>query len=176
MKRPMKKRVTGEVLLEVLMSMLIIAFGVLGYVGLQSQSALLQLEAYQRSQALLLLNDIAQRMYANRTAAASYVGIDIGTSPAINCSQQTTLAGRDICEWTLLIQGAAETSGTTKLGAMVGARACISQPSTNQYVLELVWQGIRASGAPLNVCGKNAYADEKVRRSVTTVVRIGTLT
>lgn len=176
MKMPKQKRETGAVLLEVLVSMLLIAFGVLGYVGLQSQTALLQLEAYQRSQALLLLNDIGQRMYANRTAAKDYVGNDIGTSPAINCSQKTTLAARDVCEWALLIQGAAETSGTAKLGAMVGARACISQPTTNQYVLELVWQGVRASGAPLNACGKNAYPDEKVRRSVTTVVRIGTLT
>lgn len=167
---------SGAALLEVLVSMLIVAFGVLGFVGLQAQTTVLQTEAYQRSQALFLLNDFAQRMYLNKSHAAEYVGNDIGTTVVSNCGSRTTMAERDICEFALLIQGAAETDGTVKKGAMIGARACVTQTGVNQYVVALIWQGVRASAAPINECGKGGYSQEEVRRAVTTVVRIATLT
>lgn len=166
---------TGAALLEVLVSMLIVAFGVIGFVGLQAQTTVLQTEAYQRSQALFLLNDFAQRMYANKSHAADYVANNIGTTDVSNCASKTTMAARDLCEFALLIQGAAETEGTVKKGAMIGARACVMQTAVNQYVVALIWQGVRASTAPVNQCGKDAYSEEAVRRAVTTVVRIGTL-
>lgn len=166
---------SGAALLEVLVSMLIVAFGVIGFVGLQAQTTVLQTEAYQRSQALFLLNDFAQRIYLNKSHASEYVANDIGTTTVSNCSAQTSLAQRDLCEFALLIQGAAETEGTVKKGAMIGARACVTQTTANQYVVALIWQGVRASSAPVNQCGKGAYSPEEVRRAVTTVVRIGTL-
>lgn len=169
-------RQAGSSLLEVLVAMLIVAFGVMGFVGLQAQTTVLQTEAYQRSQALFLLNDFAQRMYLNRSHAVDYVANNIGTTTVSNCAGQTTVAARDICEFALLIQGAAETEGNVKKGAMIGARACVTQTGVNQYVIALIWQGVRASGAPVSVCGKDAYSQEAVRRAVTTVVRIGTLT
>ena len=169
---------SGAALLEVLVSMLIVAFGVIGFVGLQAQTTVLQTEAYQRSQALFLLNDFAQRIYLNKSHASEYVANDIGTTTVSNCSAKTTMAQRDLCEFALLIQGAAETEGTVKKGAMIGARACVTQTAANpnQYVVALIWQGVRASSAPINQCGKDAYSQEAVRRAVTTVVRIGTLT
>ena len=44
----------GAAMMEVLITMVIIAFGVLGFVGLQAKTALSQIEGYQRSQALML--------------------------------------------------------------------------------------------------------------------------
>ncbi|MGA8786930.1 MAG: type IV pilus modification protein PilV, partial [Polaromonas sp.] len=65
--------------------------------------------------------------------------------------------------------------GTAKLGAMTGARGCITSPGANQYLISIAWQGVQASGAPANTCGQNAYSNENMRRTVTTVVQIATL-
>ncbi|WP_232324480.1 type IV pilus modification PilV family protein, partial [Variovorax sp. WDL1] len=63
----------GATLLEALVTLVIIAFGLLGLVGLQSRLQVSEMEAYQRSQALILLNDMANRIAINRRAAGSYV-------------------------------------------------------------------------------------------------------
>lgn len=165
----------GAAMMELLIAMLVIAFGVLGFVGLQAQTALSQIEGYQRSQALILINDISARIALNRTNAAAYVVTDIGTTNPGSCAAAATQAAKDLCEWSLLIQGAAEVQGTAKLGAMTGARGCISSPAANQYLISIAWQGVQATGASANTCGQNAYSSENMRRTVTTVVQIATL-
>lgn len=168
----------GAAMMEVLIAMLVIAFGALGFVSLQAQTALSQVEGYQRSQALILINDISARIALNRTSAASYVGTNIGITDPGDCTTKPNLAQKDLCEWSLLMQGAAEldsATSTKKLGAMIGARGCITSPATNQYLISIAWQGVRASGAPSNDCGKDAYGNENVRRAVTTVLQIANL-
>jgi type IV pilus assembly protein PilV len=166
----------GFAMIEVLVTMLIMAFGLLGYVGLQARTTLSQIEAYQRSQALLLVNDMAQRMTLNRKNAAAYVGNDIGTTAQTDCASKATLALRDLCEWSLLIQGASEVDSTNKkLGAITGAQACITSPAANTYLITLTWQGVQATGAPKAICGKDGYSSENTRRTVNTVVQIADL-
>ena len=162
-------------MMEVLITMLIIAFGALGFVGLQAKTALSQIEGYQRSQALILINDISARISLNRANATSYIENNIGTTDPGDCTTPATQAGKDLCQWSLLIQGAAELQGTTKLGAMTGARGCITSPAANQYLISIAWQGVQATGAPSTVCGQNAYSNENMRRAVTTVVQVATL-
>jgi len=165
----------GAAMMEVLITMLVVAFGTLGFVSLQTKTAFSQIEGYQRTQALILINDISARINLNRANAATYVGNSIGTDDPGDCTTPPTLAGKDLCEWSLLIQGAAEFQGTTKLGAMTGARGCITSPAANQYLISIAWQGVQATSAPSSVCGKNAYSNENMRRAVTTVVQIATL-
>jgi type IV pilus assembly protein PilV len=62
----------GVTLLEVLVSVLVLSVGLLGYAGLQMISLKNNNSAYQRSQATLLTNDIMDRMRANRPNLASY--------------------------------------------------------------------------------------------------------
>lgn len=165
----------GAAMIELLIAMLIIAFGVLGFVGLQAQTALAQLEGYQRSQALILMSDISERIALNRANAAAYLGNNIGTTDPGDCSIPSTRAAKDLCEWSLLLQGAAEVQGTAKLGAMTGARGCITSPAANEYLISIAWQGMQATGAPTNPCGQDAYSSENMRRAVTTVVQIANL-
>lgn len=165
----------GAAMIELLIAMLIIAFGVLGFVGLQAQTALAQLEGYQRSQALILISDISERIALNRANAAAYLGNNIGTTDPGDCSIPSTRAVKDLCEWSLLLQGAAEVQGTAKLGAMTGARGCITSPAANEYLISIAWQGMQATGAPTNPCGQDAYSSENMRRAVTTVVQIANL-
>jgi type IV pilus assembly protein PilV len=63
----------GTTLLEVLITIVILAIGLLGLAGLQARLQSSEMEAYQRSQALILLNDMASRIATNRANAANYV-------------------------------------------------------------------------------------------------------
>lgn len=167
----------GAALLESLVAMLIVAFGVLGFVGLQARTAVGNLEGYQRAQALVLLNDMVQRMNVNRKNAGSYLATDIGTGAAQNCGALTG-AALDLCEWGNLIRGAAEKdAGNANVGAVISGRGCIARPTadTNEYLVSVVWQGIQASGPTPIACGQGNYANENLRRGVSQVVRIATL-
>lgn len=170
----------GFSLIEVLVTLVILLIGLLGLAGLIRQSQTSEMESYQRVQALVLLRDISERVNANRGAAVSYITgttAPLGVSSSKDCSAPTTLADIDLCQWDAALKGAAETSGTSKVGAMIGGRGCVTSPSTNEYLIQVVWQGLSATAAPPTsvLCGKDAYGDDKNRRAVTTVIQVGTL-
>jgi type IV pilus assembly protein PilV len=179
----------GVSLVEVLIAMIILAMGLLGLVGLQGRLQVLQMESYQRAQALILLNDLANRIVINRNNAASYVTVNpVGTGN--NCPVAAvgeTRAQSDMRQWCNAIQGAAETvgAGATRVGAMVGGRGCVQSLGSNEYMVTVAWQGLGPVSAPPDsvTCGAGAYdggadsvcTDDLCRRAVTTIVRIATL-
>lgn len=172
-------------MLEVLITLLIVSFGLFGLAGLHSRLQTTEMEAYQRSQALTLLNDMAARIATNRRAAASYVtSSPLGTGAA--CGAATgTRQQIDASEWCNALQGSAEATGTNKAGAMIGARGCVeSLGGNNEYLVTVAWQGLVPISAPPSgvACGKDQYDAEGTncqndlcRRTVTTLVRIGSL-
>ena len=88
MDAPLQKRMQrGATLVEVLVTMVILAIGLLGLIGLHGRVQLLQMESYQRAQALMLVNDMANRIANNRYDAAAYItGADtLGTGLAGGC-------------------------------------------------------------------------------------------
>jgi len=68
----------GVTLLEVLISILVLSVGLLGYAGLQTVSMKNNTSAFQRSQATMLTYDIVDRMRANKPNLASY-SVAMGT-------------------------------------------------------------------------------------------------
>ena len=175
----------GASMIEVLVTMVIIAFGLLGMAGLQIRMQTSEMESYQRSQALLLLNDMANRIAANRTSAASYlIAAGSPTGAGSTCPTATaTTVDRDLMEWCNALQGAGETSGSSNVGAMVGGRGCVESVG-GDYLVTVAWQGLTPISAPPSSvgCGANAYnassgpcANDLCRRAVTTLVRIATL-
>lgn len=182
------ERQHGVLLIEVLITMIIVVLGLLGLAGLQVQLQKNEIESYQRSQALLLLNDMANRIATNRNSAASYVtGSGSPTGTEVTCpTSTTTVVDSDKREWCLALQGAAETTGAnTKAGAMVGGRGCVESVD-GDYMVTVVWQGlIPTSAPPTSVqCGAGSYngasgstcVEDRCRRYVTTLVRVATLT
>lgn len=170
----------GFSMIEVLVTLLILLFGLLGLAGLVRQSQSSEMESYQRVQALVLLKDMAERIKTNRTEAAIYVtGTDepLGAGSSLDCTSPVTRSEVDKCQWDDALKGAAETSGASNVGAMLGGRGCVTSPSTDEYLIEVVWQGLSTTAAPPAsvLCGEGVYGDDKNRRAVTTVVRIGTL-
>jgi len=177
----------GTTMIEVLVTMVILAFGLLGLAGLQSRLQVSEMESYQRAQALILLEDMANRITTNRSAAVSYVtGSPLGAGMADGCpTDVSTVQKVDAKEWCDALQGAAETSGVSKVGAMIGARGCVESTVANEYLVTVAWQGLAPISAPPAsvTCGQNAYdgddgvtcPNDRCRRAITTIVRIGTL-
>lgn len=175
----------GTSLLEVLITLVILAIGLLGLAGLQSRLQASEMEAYQRAQALVLLEDMASRIAANRNDAATYVtgaGNPLGagmTCPTATATRQQI----DARDWCRALQGAGEAQGTSNVGAMIGGRGCVEQLPNNEYLITVAWQGLTPLAAPAPLCGQNLYngaagsacTGDLCRRVVTTVVRIGSL-
>ncbi|MEQ1557370.1 MAG: type IV pilus modification protein PilV [Methyloglobulus sp.] len=68
----------GFTLIEVLVAVTIMAVGLLGLAGLQASGIKFNQSAYHRSQATNLAYDLADRIRANSSAAATYINIDGG--------------------------------------------------------------------------------------------------
>jgi type IV pilus assembly protein PilV len=182
-------------MIEVLVTIVIVAFGLLGLAGLQARLQTSEMESYQRSQALMLLNDMANRIATNRTNAANYVttaGSPLGAG--MTCPITTAdVVQRDVNEWCLAVQGAGETAGGAKVGAMIGGKGCVedvsvpasgTSPPVKAYRVTVAWQGLTPISAPPGAieCGAGSYnstgtacINDLCRRTVTTVVRIATL-
>lgn len=177
----------GTTLLEVLIALVIAAIGLLGLASLQMRLQLSDMESYQRAQALLLLDDMSNRLSANRDQAATYVtgpGAPLGSG--MSCPTTTnTLQQTDTEQWCTALQGAAESTGGNKTGAMIGARGCVETVGANSYLITVAWQGMTPTAAPGAgvACGAGLYAGaagsactgDLCRRAVTTVLNIATL-
>lgn len=190
----MNARQRGISLIEVLVTLIILLVGLLGLAGLVAHSNQSEMESYQRVQALQLMNDMVSRLNANRQVASCYsnstTGVTLGTGATsiptcgTGSSAQQTQATNDLTEWDTLLKGSAELSGTSRIGAMIGARGCITldDATNNVYMVTVSWQGLAPTAAPLLSdgvtpfpCGNGQYSNEKLHRIVTAKVRIGKL-
>lgn len=185
---------SGFGLIEVLISLVILLIGLLGLAGVNARANLAEMESYQRIQALQLVQDMADRLNANRKVANCYSdgsnGIQLGTGAttiaacAAGNVQQQTQAQADLTAWDNTLKGQAESQSGNKLGAMIGAVGCVTldDAANNVYLIAVSWQGLAKTAAPtLNggatpfPCGNGTYGDEKLHRVVTTKIRIGVL-
>jgi type IV pilus assembly protein PilV len=171
----------GFTLIEVLVTFVILVVGLLGLIGLQARSQQAELESFQRGQGLVYVQDMIDRMNANRTDSKnqSYVTANpvgaVGTPPvALNDCTGLVGAALDLCDWSNQLIGASEansagacstTSGAGCAGAMVGAQGCISYdvttelldslgvaiPGTGIQTIQLWWQGTAPTGQSLGV-------------------------
>lgn len=190
----------GVLMIEVLVTIVILAIGLIGLMQMQGRLQKSEVESYQRTQAILLVNDMASRIDSNRANAADYIAGDpndplnlLDPDPTggvgVNCSTTpSTMAEMDIAEWCDALQGAAEEDSvtSTKVGALLGARGCVHGINSREYMVTVAWQGLTPISAPPAgvACGKlptNPYdsgtdcVNDLCRRYVTTIVRLGSL-
>ncbi len=190
-------RQKGLSLLEVLISLLILVFGILGMIGLQARAQIGTFESYQRGQALILAQDMADRIMINRVAASCYaittdttdgtpyVGTGYTGTPTCATTAGTaamqTLAANDLAVWNNALKGATELLGGAQVGGLLGARGCISfDPATSRYRISVAWQGMAQTVAPTAgdtaaTCGKDLYGAEAQRREVNVTLMIASL-
>jgi type IV pilus assembly protein PilV len=165
--------------------------GLLGFLGLQARAQVAEMEAYQRGQALILVQDMVDRLSTNRKAAGCYDSKTVGTgaaTPTCTATVGTTAtratATEDLDDWHNALLGTSETLGGASVGAIIGARGCISSGAAfngaTPYRVAVAWQGLVETVAPTNIdavatCGLNQYGSEARRREVSTTVYIADL-
>jgi type IV pilus assembly protein PilV len=184
----------GALMIEVLVTIVIIAIGLTGLMTMQDRLQKSEMESYQRTQAVILVNDMASRISTNRANIDSYV-TDGLSPPYLGATGNTTvceytavdgLRQGDHGEWCRALRGAGETQAGSSVGAMLGGRGCVQYIDTNQYIVTVVWQGLTPISAPPVDCGEDLYDlpagsacednPDMCRRYVTTLVRIADLT
>jgi type IV pilus assembly protein PilV len=181
----------GVTLVEVLVTVVILAFGLLGIAAFQTKAQVGSVEAYQRAQAVVLLQDMRARLAGNPLHAADYVTatpLGVNDSQPTDCSATAAGSARDLCEWSRALKGATLTGSTQQAatnysGAMIGARGCIEELQTRDdsagvcqpgiYRLTVAWQGLHATRAPALACGKDLYGPDTNRRAISVRLAIG---
>jgi type IV pilus assembly protein PilV len=154
MNRTPHGRQRGFTMLEVLISMVIIAFGLLGVAGLQAFALKNSQSATFRSTAVLLAADLSDRVRANAGGAidGNYNQPDIASyGTAVSDCLTTTgctpaqLAQNDLFEWQQRIArslpagaGVVCLDSTPNDGADAAAPAC-DNLGTNNYVVKIWW-------------------------------------
>ncbi|HKR77433.1 MAG TPA: type IV pilus modification protein PilV [Rhodanobacter sp.] len=180
------KNQTGMMLIEALVSLVIAAIALLGTVTLMAKSTRSEMESYQRVQALTLVQDMASRINANRQVATCYsngaTGLSTTTTPLPVCATgsaaQVATANADLSAWQNALLGSSEVSGTSKVGAMIGAVGCITQvdPTNQIYRVSVAWQGLMPTATPTLSCGKDSIGDTNLRRVISVEIQIANLT
>jgi type IV pilus assembly protein PilV len=168
---------SGFTLIEVLISLVILAFGMLGLARSMAGASLDELESFQRAQSIVITQEMVERINSNRKQALLYVGDYTVPATAADCALEATVVARDQCEFRNRLLGADTLDGVRAMGAPLAARACITQTvlGSNVYIVAVAWQGVKPTAAPNSECGENAFDREENRRVFSTVVQIATL-
>ena len=196
-------RERGFSMLETLVAVFIVTIGLLGIAGLQAKAQVAELESYQRAQALVMMGTIVDKMNIIRnvgscfaltssTSGSPYFGpttkpdgtSDSGAVSAPTCAAGTTsentLAVSMMTEINNMLAGTGETKAGNSVGAIIGARGCVSYNAateivdstgaslsgTGAYTVAVSWQGRADTFAPTVNCGINMYGNETQRRTV----------
>lgn len=188
----------GATLIEILITLIILMFGLLGLVGVSSRSHMTELESLQRTRALELVQDMAGRINANRKVAACYSngtgGIQLGNgsttvpdcpSGILATDLQKLQAKSDLDAWDKELKGDEMHTDTKNVGALINAVGCVMQTAEDTdtvYLIAVSWQGLVKTAAPTLSdgsafpCGSAAtFGDSTLQRVVTTKVHIGNL-
>lgn len=189
---------SGFALVESLVTIVIVAFGLVGIAGLVSRSFVTEVEAVQRAQAAMLLQDMVTRIEGNRANAAAYVTGDGGINGYVtttapdgttahsfaSCNPAAPMVERDQCAWGQLLAGGNELIDGSNTAVLVGAIGCVHElDAFNRiYAVSVAWEGPSAGAAPIvdnnfapSGCGRDQFGTETRRRLMTTLLRIGVL-
>lgn len=129
---------TGFSMLEVLISLILVALTMLGQAGLQAGALKLSKGAASRMQAVMLTDEIAERIENNKVGDYSLASATTASTASANCMtsncSSSQLASYDLAAWT--------TRATT---ALVNPAWSITKSGTNPatYTIFLSWQDRR---------------------------------
>ncbi len=136
----------GFTLIEILIAMVIMAFGLLGLAGLQASGLKQNQSAYLRSQATALAYDLADRIRANRSQVTTYIAASSGAgTQTTNCLNTTgcsplLMAAHDIFEWKSMVSSP-PLNGTGSLAQSSGSGTATM--SDDMYTVTINWDDDR---------------------------------
>ena len=127
---PRLRRHRGLSLIEVLVAIVILSFGLLGMAGLQAASLRASQGSLYRAQAAQYANDIAERMRANLGQARAY-----GLALADAAPTGTSVRDRDLADW------------LAKLRSLPGGDGAVAiDLASNLVTITVQWDDTRAGG------------------------------
>src|SRR5208282_3386138 len=153
----------GFTLLEVLVTLVILLFGLLGIAGLMAKGQRASYEAFQRQEALALANDMAERIRDNSSGAITYIaGASVNnplgpgaidytqylngaiTDCALNACSPANLVTYDLALWDGLLNGFTESQvvGGNRIGGIIDARGCIENTGSTQAACPVPGNGV----------------------------------
>lgn len=185
------RRESGVTLLEVLVTMFITSFALLGLAGMIGRTTASAADSAQRARALVLIQDMSGRVANTRNGDWSVVVGNAYTYGGASGTDCTVLAGasRQACEWGNLVGGAADKRSDSSADA-TGFRGCIRAHSTGSGGVKAVriivaWASMTPGVAPSDDCGLGEVVDadavdpskdkDAQRRTASTVVWLPSL-
>lgn len=167
----------GFSLLETMIAVFIFALGLLGYIGMQSRTTQLNVEAEQREEAMRVMDYLVNAININRDArgcyrtiggeyATTYAGTgnaEIFACNAFGDNETRAQANDDLNNWDVILKG------TNQGKSLINARGCVSwNVAADEVTVSVVWQGMvdTVDSDPNNTCGSGLY-DEGSRRLMT---------
>jgi len=166
-------------MIEVLVAIVVLSIGLLGLAGLQVKLQAIEIDSYQRSQALILLDDMVSRISSNRKNASSYVTASpIGPDDCPSATNESLRSALDLRDWCLALKGSMEKKSEIAVGAMINALGCITSlgSGSNSYQIVVSWQGLGdvPSDPDSTLCSYSEYGTSR-RRATVSIVTIGQL-
>ena len=174
MRAPLVRRPAGFTLIEVLITMVVTAIGLLTVAGLQASAKKASYEAAQRTVATALAQDMIERMRVNPSVKDSYVtgnsdvtngtaasacdNSNAGGTPARVCTP-AEIATTDLAQWGQKLKGSQEKLGAVEVGGLTNAWGCVVK-GTGSYFVVVTWRGFSAVADPgdlpagVDQCGK----------------------
>ena len=166
-------RTRGFTLIEILVTLVITAVGMLGLAGFVVRATTLSADSVQRGRATVFLNDMAGRLTNDKANAANYVGNQLHGAAVANCNGLTG-AALQLCQWNNLLAG---TNDGGSGAAFLGYRGCITQENAGQpvYTITVTWGSMNAGTPPADQCGAGVFGDDSRRRVLRMQVRVANL-
>ena len=147
----------GFTLIEVMVTVFVVAIGLLTAAGLQAVSKKAALEATQRTTASVLAQDMLERLRSNALNLDAYVGRDVrgnNQPPAAGCGgntgtacDPTQMVAFDYAQWWASLDGASEKiatgvgSATTNAGGLRSPVGCVRRE--NGWIEVIIeWRGL----------------------------------
>lgn len=143
----------GVTMIEILITIFVMAVGLLGVAGMQAKSLKNNTSAYARSQAQLLAYDMLDRLRANRVGVSMGLYNDLlalaPTNPNCISSGCTVaqLAQHDAFEWSGLLDS-----------TLASGKGKVFQNADGTYTITVQWDDNR-TGATGTACGGNPLVD-----------------
>lgn len=145
-------RQQGAGMVEVLVAVLVLAIGVLGYAGLQTRAMQSTGDAYVRAQAMAIAQDLAERVRMNRDVIATYRTPSNWTASAIPTTAPTSCQTANCNAATMAtydIDDIRYNAAALLPSGLVSMEVCQASSMTCIYV---AWNGISPTAGTTGRC------------------------
>ena len=167
----------GFTLIEVLVTLVISAIALLGFVELQNRTQIANLEVTQRAYATMIASNMAEQIKANPGIGADCnltASFDVGSGYG-TWNHPCKSKSNSIEEWHRDLIGTREQISDAKIGSIKKGHGCInytaavrSTGTPAKYKVSVAWKGFQktAAGGTSESCGFEEYGDSGYHRLV----------